>query len=244
MLAPASRKMNEAELRAVADVELKAQHHLAALFEAHRSDPRPGIISALVHAHQAGEQPLSIAELQSIMSQLIAGGFESTMTALGHAMYRIVREPHYLEWLRADAKRMRGFVEETLRMDSPTQGLRRRATRDVEIAGTVIPKDSVVVVRYGAANRDPAKFGCPHQFDAERANGGTHLAFGVGAHFCVGAVLARQEIASGLSAMIDRFAEISLQQPLQQPIHRVNFLTLPLRALPLKLRARQDAAAA
>lgn len=242
MLAPASRKMDETELCAVADVELEAQHHLAAMFEARRSDPRPGIISALVHAHAEGEEPLSMAELQSIMSQLIGGGFESTMTALGHAMYRIVREPQYLGWLRADPKRMRGFVEEALRMDSPTQGLRRRATRDIEIAGTLIPKDSVVVVRYGAANRDPAKFGCPHQFDAERANGGTHLAFGVGAHFCVGAVLARQEIASGLRAMIDRFSEIRLQQSLKQPIHRVNFLTLPLRELPLTLVVREDPA--
>lgn len=238
MLAPASRKMDEAELRAVADVELEAQRHLAALFEARRTDPQPGIISALVHAHAEGETPLSMAELQSIMSQLIGGGFESTMTALGHAMYRIVREPRYLEWLRAEPKRMRGFVEEVLRMDSPTQGLRRRATRDVEVAGTLIPKGSVVVVRYGAANRDPAKYGCPHQFDAERPNAGSHLAFGVGPHFCVGAVLARQEIATGIQTIIDRFSRIELARPLSLPIHRANFLTLPLRELPIRVEPR------
>jgi cytochrome P450 len=238
MLAPASRKMDAAELRAVADIELEAQRHLARLFEARRIDPQPGIISALVHAHADGEEPLSMAELQSIMSQLIGGGFESTMTALGHAMYRIVREPRYLEWLREEPKRMRGFVEEVLRMDSPTQGLRRRATRDVEIAGTLIPKGSVVVVRYGAANRDPAKYACPHRFDAERPNAGSHLAFGVGPHFCVGAVLARQEIATGIATMIERFARIDLARPLTFPVHRANFLTLPLRELPIRMERR------
>ncbi|RYD47146.1 MAG: cytochrome P450, partial [Sphingomonadales bacterium] len=83
MLAPASRQMSAEELRDVADIELEAQHHLARLFEACRTTPRAGIISGLVHAHADGEEPLSMAELQSLMSQLIGGGFESTMTALG-----------------------------------------------------------------------------------------------------------------------------------------------------------------
>ncbi len=238
MLAPASRRMSAEELRVVADVELEAQHHLAAMFAACRRQPRPGIISGLVHAHGPGEEPLSEAELQSVMSQLIGGGFESTMTALGHAMLRIAREPHYLAALHDDAAGIRGFVEEVIRMHSPTQGLRRRATRDVELAGTLIPKDAVVIVRYGAANRDAAKFPCPHQFDAERKNAGTHLAFGAGPHFCVGAVLARQEIASGTLAMVRRFSRIALARPLEKPIHRANFLTLPLRELPLQLTRR------
>lgn len=233
MLAPASRKMTAEELREVGDIELEAQHHLATMFEACRAEPRPGIISALVHAHAEGEEPLSMAELQSVMSQLIGGGFESTMTATGHAMHRIASEPGHLERLHEDPKRIRGFVEEVLRMNSPTQGLRRRATRDVEIAGTLIPAGSVVVVRYGAANRDASKFACPHQFDPERPNAATHLAFGAGAHFCVGAVLARQEIVSGVLAMVRRFGRIELARPLEKPIHRANFLTLPLRELPL-----------
>jgi len=238
MLAPASRKMDAAELQAVADIELEAQHHLEALFEACRADPQPGIISALVHAHTDGEEPLSMAELQSIMSQLIGGGFESTMTAIGHALWQLIRQPDLMKRLRTEPKLMKGFVEEVIRMDSPTQGLRRRATRDVEIAGTLIPKDSVVVVRYGAANRDPAKFACPNMFDAERANVGTHLAFGVGAHFCIGAALARQEISSGIRAMLDRFGDIALARPLEKPIHRANFLTLPLRELPIRFTPR------
>jgi cytochrome P450 len=239
MLAPASRKMDAEELRSVADVELEAQHHLAKMFEACRATPRPGIISALVHAHGEGEEPLSMAELQSVMSQLIGGGFESTMTAIGHALWQAIRHPDQMERLRAEPKSIKGFVEEVIRMDSPTQGLRRRATRDVELAGTLIPEGSVVVVRYGAANRDPAKFACPHQFDMMRGNAGTHLAFGAGVHFCVGAVLARQEIATGILAMLDRVDDIALSRPMTKPIHRPNFLTLPLRELPIRFTKRR-----
>lgn len=234
MLAPASRKMDAAELRRVADVELEAQHHLARLFEQCRATPQQGIISGLVHAHSEDEEPLSMAELQSLMSQLIGGGFESTMTAIGHALWQLLRHPEQMGALRREPKLVKGFVEEVIRMDSPTQGLRRRATRDVEVAGTLIPEGSVVIVRYGAANRDPAKFACPHLFDMRRPNAGTHLAFGAGAHFCVGATLARQEIATGILAMLQRFDEITLARPLEKPIHRPNFLTLPLRELPIR----------
>lgn len=239
MLAPASYRMDEDQLRAVADVELEAQHHLARMFEERRARPRGDIISALVHTHGEGEEPLSMAELQSVMSQLIGGGFESTTTAIGHALWQLLRNPEQMRMLRDDPKLIKGLVEESIRMESPTQGLRRRATRDVELSGTLIPEGSVVIVRYGAANRDPAKFACPHQFDIKRSNAGTHLAFGAGTHFCVGAVLARQEIATGILAIIERFDPIELARPLTEPVHKANFLTLPMRELPIRFTPRR-----
>jgi len=238
MLAPASTVMTADELKANADIELEAQHHLARLFEERRAEPREDLVSALVHAHRDSEEPLSMAELQSVMSQLIGGGFESTTTSLGHAMLQLVRHPNQMQALREDRSLVRNFVEEVIRYESPTQGLRRRATRDVEVAGTLIPKGAVVIVRYGAANRDPAKFECPHQFDMKRKNAGTHLAFGAGPHFCVGAPLARAEIAAGVLAMLDRLDDIALAAPLEKPIHEPNFLTLPLRKLPLTFTAK------
>lgn len=238
MLAPASYVMSEEQLLRNADIELEAQHHLAALFEERRARPTGDWISALATAHADTEEPLSMAELQSVMSQLIGGGFESTMTAIGHAMMQLLNHPDQMARLREDPKRIKNFVEEVIRFESPTQGLRRRTTRDVELSGTVIPKDSVVIVRYGAANRDAAKFACPHMFDMERSNAGTHLAFGAGTHFCVGAVLARQEIAIGVTAILERLDDIELARPLTEPIHRANFLTLPLRELPIRFRVR------
>ncbi|AXB78960.1 cytochrome P450 [Novosphingobium sp. P6W] len=238
MLAPASYVMDEEALLRNADIELEAQHHLGRLFDERRANPTGDWISALVTAQRDGEDPLTMAELQSVMSQLIGGGFESTMTSIGHALMQLLNHPDQMAKLREEPKRMKGFVEEVIRFESPTQGLRRRTTRDVELSGTLIPEGSVVIVRYGAANRDAAKFACPHMFDMERGNAGTHLAFGAGTHFCVGAVLARQEIAIGTQAILDRLEDIQLARPLVEPIHRANFLTLPLRELPIRFRAK------
>lgn len=238
MLAPASYVMTEQELLRNADIELEAQHHLARLFEERRAHPTGDWISALATAHGESEEPLSMAEFQSVMSQLIGGGFESTMTAIGHALMQLINHPDQMARLREDPARIRNFVEEVIRFESPTQGLRRRTTREVELSGTLIPKDSVVIVRYGAANRDAAKFACPHAFDMDRSKAGSHLAFGAGTHFCVGAVLARQEVATGILAILERLEEIALACPLIEPIHRANFLTLPLRELPIRFLAR------
>lgn len=238
MLAPASYVMDEEALLRNADIELEAQHHLGRLFDERRANPTGDWISALVTAQRDGEDPLTMAELQSVMSQLIGGGFESTMTSIGHALMQLLNHPDQMAKLREEPKRMKGFVEEVIRFESPTQGLRRRTTCDVELSGTLIPEGSVVIVRYGAANRDAAKFACPHMFDMERGNAGTHLAFGAGTHFCVGAVLARQEIAIGTQAILDRLEDIQLARPLVEPIHRANFLTLPLRELPIRFRAK------
>ncbi len=238
LLAPASRVMTPEELRANADIELEAQHHLARLFEERRANPQEDLVSALVMGHQDIAEPLTINELQSVMAQLIAGGFESTTTSLGHAMLQLIRHPDQMAKLRADPSLIRNFVEEVIRYETPTQGLRRRTTRDVELAGTLIPEGSVVIVRYGAANRDEAKFACPHAFDMERKNAGQHLAFGAGAHFCVGAPLARAEIASGILAILERLDDIRLARPLEKPIHVPNFLTLPLRELPIAFTAK------
>ncbi|MFT4149369.1 MAG: cytochrome P450 [Paracoccaceae bacterium] len=233
MLAPASRVMTRDELRANADIELEAQKFLKDVFEDRRAAPRDDLISRLVHSHQGDEEPLTMAELQSIMSQLIGGGFESTTTTLGHALRQLIENPEQERALRQDETLIRGFVDEVIRFESPTQGLRRRTTRDVELAGTLIPKDSVVVVRYGAANRDAAKFECPHAFDMQRKNAAQHLAFGAGPHFCIGAILAKAEITEGTLAMLRRLDDIRLARPLEKPIHHPNFLTLPLRELPI-----------
>lgn len=240
MLAPASRVMTREQLQANADIELECQHFLARVFEDRRAAPRDDLISKLVHSHAEGEEPLSMAELQSIMSQLIGGGFESTTTTLGHAMRQLILNPDQMAALREDRSKIRGLVDETIRYESPTQGLRRRATCDTELAGTKIPKGSIVIVRYGAANRDAAKFECPHVFDMERKNAGQHLAFGAGTHFCIGAILAKAEISEGILAILDRLDDIDLAAPLEEPIHHPNFLTLPLRQLPIVFKAKDQ----
>lgn len=224
---------SEANARTNIEIELEAQHYLAKVFEERRLNPKDDLISGLVHAHGDDEAPLSVHELQNLMHQLITGGFETTQSAINHGMWTLVRYPELQTLLREDPSQMKRFVEEVLRWESPVQFLARQTTREVEISGTVIPADTLVLVGYGPANRDATKFTCPETFDITRANAGANLAFGSGPHFCVGALLARQEMASAFSALVTRLDSIKLAQPLTEPVHHFSLFFMPMRELPI-----------
>jgi cytochrome P450 len=239
MIAPAIRQLDQKELREVVEIELEAQHYLAAVFEDRRVEPRDDLISALVHSHTEGdEEPLTVAELQNLLHQLITGGFETTMSALNHGLWQLLRFPDQLALLREDPGLMDAFIEESLRFESPVQGLARRATQDVELQGVKIPTDAMVIPRYGAANRDAEKFPDPDRFDIRRENAAQHLAFGLGTHFCVGASLARQEMKSTFGLLLERLEEIELDAPLPEPVHDPSLFFLPMKKLPIRFRAR------
>ncbi|MEE2768045.1 MAG: cytochrome P450 [Actinomycetota bacterium] len=233
MLAPAMRLLSRDEVIAVAEIELEAQHHLAAVFEDRRAAPRDDLISALVHSHEGDEEPLSAHELQNLMHQLITGGFETTTSALAHGVWLLIEHPDQQELLRSQPELLDGFIEETLRYWSPVQGLVRMATRDTEVCGAVIPAGSVVSMRYGAANRDPAVFEDADRFDITRTDNGAHLAFGLGAHYCPGASLARQQMRSAFSALLDRSEWLDFEEPMPEPVHEPSIFLLPVREMHL-----------
>jgi len=242
MLALSMRAMSDEEVRATAETELEAQHFFASVFEARRADPGPDLMSALVHAHGEDEQPLTMHELQNLMHQLITGGFETTTSALAHALWLLVRNPDQMALLRADTEaHMKGFIEEALRTESPVQGLSRRTTREVRVGDMTIPEGALLIVRYGAANRDAEVFEDPARFDITRANAGEHLAFGLGNHFCIGAALARQELRSAFTALLARLDDIELAGPLPDPVHHPSMFFLPVKTLPVRFRRRATA---
>jgi cytochrome P450 len=236
MLALAMRPLSEAELLETVEIELEAQHHLAAEFERRRLEPGGDLISVLVHAHEDEEdaEPLTVAELQNLMHQLVTGGFETTTSALNHGMWLLTRYPEVQDRVRSDPSLIPGFVEEVLRFESPVQGLMRRATQDVELNGVVIPEDAMVMIRYAAANRDDSIFEHADVFDIDRPRSPQHLAFGVGPHFCVGAALARQELHSAFTQWLARTSTIELARPLDSPVHEPSFILFPMKELPLR----------
>ena len=236
MLAPATRILTPDALRAAAEIEVEAQHYLAEVFAQRRASPREDIISGLVHAHAEGEPPLSDHELQNLMHQLITGGYETTTSALAHGMWLIIRYPEQAEKVRQDPSLLNNFVEESLRFESPVQGLARQTTRDVTLAGTTIPKGSMVLVRYGAANRDAAKFANPEDFDVTREKAVTHMAFGMGVHSCVGALLARQELRSAYRALLTRMSDITFEVPLPTPATEPSLFFIPIKEMHIKFR--------
>jgi cytochrome P450 len=153
---------------------------------------------------------MSMREMVSIILILLVAGNDSTALAMTSAMHRLVTTPGLQDRLRADPGRIPNFIEEVLRLEAPVQGLYRRALADIEIGGTPIPKGAIVVLRFGAANRDPAQFADPDALDAGRSNARSHLAFGAGPHFCLGNQLSRGELRIAFATLLQRLRNIRL----------------------------------
>ncbi|MDB5429841.1 MAG: cytochrome [Caulobacter sp.] len=236
----AGQVLSAEALLEAAKLELEMQHFLASMIEDRRANPKDDLISRLVHANEEGdssEPPLSMQEMQSVMRQVITGGYGTLTGAFTNGLHLLLNNPEQMLKLRADRSLMKGFIEESIRIETSVQGLMRKTTRDVEVSGRLIPKDSRVIVRYGAANHDAAKFKCPHEFDVTRENASAHLGFGAGPHFCVGRVLARNELTIGFNAILDRMADIELSRPLQAPNYMPSLIHRLLRELPIKFTA-------
>jgi cytochrome P450 len=238
MLALATRVLTPAEVDEVAETELEAQHHLATEFERRREHPTDDLMSALVHAHGDDAEPFTMHELQNLMHQLVTGGFETTTNALNHAMLLLVQHPELHARIRADLSLVAPFVEEVLRYEGPVQGLARRTTRAVELRGVTIPADTMVIVRYGAANRDAEAFVHADVFDIDRPDVNNHLAFGHGPHYCVGASLARQQLISAFTVLVQRLDDIQFDVALPQPLHHPSLFFLPVREIRLRFTSR------
>lgn len=185
------------------------QNFLAARAEEYRHAPRDCILSDLVHADIDGRS-LSMEEIIQIVEQMLPAGSDTTVGAVACAIYRIATTPGLEAVLRDDRSLIPNFVEEVLRLDAPVQGLWRRATRDTTIGDTPIPEGALIVLRYGAGNRDPQVFPQPDTFDVGRHNARRHFAFGVGPHFCVGNQLARAEVRMTIDKLLTRMCNLRL----------------------------------
>ncbi len=221
----------------VAGQLLEAQRYFAAAFEERMHTPGSDMLTDMVTA-LPGETPMTMNELLDMMMQLLTGGNDTTTGAISEGMLLLIKHPDQLAALRDDPSLIKNFVEEMLRMESPVQGLLRMTTEDVELSGTTIPKGSIVIARYASANRDEEKFSCPHQMDVKRRDVGAHLGFGAGAHFCPGAMLARQELFSAFTQILQRFEDWELMVPLDSLEHFPSLLHRRLTSLPLRLTVR------
>lgn len=237
LIAYATRVMSEDELRQAAETELEMQHFYAAIFEDRRKNPGDDLMSALV-TPEPGEEPLTMQELQNVMHQLTAGGYETVPSALAHGMWTMIRRPDVVADLRADRSLVRNFINEALRWEAPVQGLYRTAKEDVTLAGTAIPKGAMCQVRYGAGNRDEAQFPNADAFELRRANAASQIAFGSGVHVCPGSMLARQEMQVAYNALLDRMEAFELARPLPDPVHRPSFGFIPMKELRVRFKKR------
>jgi cytochrome P450 len=207
------------------------QHYFVPVFEDRRRSPRNDILSDIANARLPDGRMLQTEELLDIVEQLLTGGNETTGHSLGAGMLLLIEHPDYMSRLRTEPERLKTFVEEVLRLESPTQGTFRVTRQDVTIGGVVIPTGSMVNLRYGAANRDERQFQDPDRLDICRGNAGAHLAFISGIHHCLGAPLARQEMISSFRALLRRLDNIRLAPGRELPRHMHNFMMRGLTSL-------------
>jgi len=203
--------------------------YLGEIIAARRAEPRDDLISAMVQAQEENDA-LSDRELLSTSNLLLIAGHETTTNLIGNGLLALLREPDQLARLRGDLGLLPTAIEELLRYDGPVQATLRVAREDVEIGGQAIEAGSLLLVGIGAANHDPDVFAEPERLDVGR-DPNPHLAFGFGAHFCLGAPLARLEGEVAFRALLERYPHLALAE--EAPQYRPNPVLRGLTSLPV-----------
>ena len=206
---PFSRGLSlEQEIWAVTK-HTELQHYIYETLQDKRKNPKDDIITRLstieVEDVELGKKrPLTDQEIIGITDHLLIGGNETTTFALSNGLWLLFRNPDVYGDLEADHGKIKVWVEEVLRIESPTQGLYRFVTEDTEVGGVKLPKGAMLNIRYGGGNHDPAQFPDPDTPVLARKNAGRHLAFGLGEHHCPGASLSRFEQNCAWDILFDR----------------------------------------
>ena len=178
---------------------------------------------------QSGMEPARAAEL---MRDYIAPSLDTTISAIGYAVMLFAKHPDQWSKLRADRTLIRNAIEEIVRLNTPIKAFTRYVTQDCLVEGVTLRKGSRVLMVFGAANRDPAKFEDPDRFDISRHARG-HVGFGHGVHACLGMHLARLEITSLLNALADRVERFALTGPVVPSVNSSihSLASVPVRAI-------------
>lgn len=210
---PFSRGLSLEQETWAVEKHIELQHYIHDTVREKRRAPKDDIISHLtqveLHDVELGrDRPLTDTEIIGVTDHLLIGGNETTAFALANGLWLLFRNPEIEPLLRADSSRIRNWVEEVLRIESPTQGLFRHVTEDTEINGFPVPKGATLSIRYGAGNHDPERFPQPNAPDLERRNAGRHLAFGIGEHVCPGATLSRFEQWLAWEILLERLRDL------------------------------------
>jgi cytochrome P450 family 144 len=194
--------VSPAQLEAAGMAAMELAGYVMEHFEESTKNPQPGLIGDLAGRYAAGE--LEQLPALGIMLTLFSAAGESTASLLGSAAWILVSHSDIQEQVRAHPELLGAFIEETLRFESPFRGHYRHVVRDTVLAGVDVPADSRLLLMWGAANRDPQQFDAPSEFRLDRTGAKGHVTFGKGAHFCVGAALARLEAQIVLRTLLEQ----------------------------------------
>ncbi|QZD88574.1 cytochrome P450 [Qipengyuania psychrotolerans] len=195
-----------------------------------RANPTGDVASTIANAVVDGE-PLNDRDMMGYYIIVAAAGHDTTSASTAGAMLALANDPEQWSRVKADRSLLPGIVEEAIRWTSPVQHFMRTAAHDTEVGGQPIAEGDWLMMNYVAANHDPAQFDDPRRFDASRSPN-RHLAFGAGAHQCLGLHLARLEMRILFETLLDRIESIELAG---EPRRAKSTFVGGLKTLPVKL---------
>jgi cytochrome P450 len=235
--------MNEdRELQSAREV-VEFQQAMMGLIADRRRRPQDDLLTDLVNVQVAGERPLSDVEVLSILQQIIPAGNESSTVALTRGLLLLIKNPDVYRRVQEDFALIPNMIEEMMRIEAPAQGIIRITARDTRLGGFDLPAGAQILVRVGAANRDPRVFKDPEKFDIERRNARSHLSFGRGHHGCLGMMLARKELTIAYEEIMARFEGFRIVEGSDLRFS-ASMITPSLRSLPITFRSRARAPSA
>jgi len=200
--------------RIVAGAVKDFETYFAAITADRRAGPTADVASTIANARVDG-QPLNDRDMMGYYIILAAAGHDTTSASTAGAMQALASDPEQWARVREDRSLLPGIVEEAIRWTSPVQHFMRTAAHDTLIGGQAIARDDWLMISYVAANHDPAQFENPRRFDASRSHN-RHLAFGAGAHQCLGLHLARLEMRILFEELLDRVEAVEPAGPAQR----------------------------
>ena len=195
--------------------------------EDRRANPRDDVLTALATANYPDGSVPPVLEVARSATFLFAAGQETTTKLLSASMKVLGDRPDVQQALRDDRSRIPVFVEESLRMDAPVKSQFRLAKKNTTVGDLDVPAGTTLMVCPGAVNRDPGRFENPHEFDLDRKNVREHIAFGRGVHSCPGGPLARVEGRVSIERILDRMADITIDEDKHGPAGDRNYTYEP-----------------
>ncbi|MEU8080648.1 cytochrome P450 [Catellatospora citrea] len=190
--------------------------YTSTLVQQERRDRGDNMLGEIIRAFEA-EDAYSVESVTTAVVSLLLGGFETTIQMMSATVSALLLNPDALARVRADAGLTEAAIDEAFRWANPTAGLYRLVMRDVEVAGTTLTAGSMVYLCIAGAHFDPEVYPDPEAFRFDRR--GTHLGFGLGPHYCVGAPLARIEVTAALTALLDACPGLRLDPDAQPSFH-------------------------
>jgi cytochrome P450 family 142 subfamily A polypeptide 1 len=223
--------LDPADIEAATTAFIEYSDYIHPVFDERRTTgSTDDLVGILCHAGDGGDR-LDDASLVHETLLILVGGDETTRHVISGGMHALSTNPDQFERLRADRSLLPSAVEEMLRWVTPIKNMARTATRDVELAGQHIAEGQELLLLYPSANRDEAVFDRPDTFDVARSPN-PHVAFGFGAHFCLGNQLARLELKVMFDRLLDRLPDLALADDAPPPLRPANFIS-GIEAMPV-----------